>query len=344
MSKPQLNILLTGAGAPGAAGIIHCIKQDEDMRIISVDAHPEAYGRLLTDAFYVVPQGESATFCEEILDIALKENVKVILPLVTKELFAFASHINIFQQHGIKVLVSEYDALQIANDKGKLYENLQTAGISIPEYKIATTSDELLAAIYDLGYPQRIVCFKPCNSNGSRGFRILDAQADEYELLFHQKPNSLYITTEKLKQILTGKKIPPMVVSEYLPGDEFTVDVLMQNGKAIWAVPRLRVKMNNGISTQGEIVYDKAIIDYAVSIAEWLKLDYIIGIQVKRNASGEAKILEINPRVQGTTVACLGAGINFPLGAINSALGIQTAEFKPKWGTKFVRHWNELYY
>ena len=57
-------------------------------------------------------------------------------------------------------------------------------------------------------------------------------------------------------------------------------------------------------------------------------------------------IIEINPRVQGTIVACLGAGVNLPVLAIKQELDlpISEEELQVKWGTKFSRYWDEVFY
>jgi carbamoyl-phosphate synthase large subunit len=96
----------------------------------------------------------------------------------------------------------------------------------------------------------------------------------------------------------------------------------------------------------GEFHQDFAIIEYCRKIISVLKLHGNIGIQVKRNAAGEALLLEVNPRVQGTIVAGLGAGINLPLLAIHQELGmsIETDIIDIRWGTKFFRYWTEVFY
>ncbi|MBK8143020.1 MAG: ATP-grasp domain-containing protein [Chitinophagaceae bacterium] len=77
-----------------------------------------------------------------------------------------------------------------------------------------------------------------------------------------------------------------------------------------------------------------------------LQLHSNIGIQVKQSANGEFFILEINPRVQGTIAAGLGAGINLPVLALKQALGLSIAadELTVKWGVKFTRYWEEVFY
>ena len=69
-------------------------------------------------------------------------------------------------------------------------------------------------------------------------------------------------------------------------------------------------------------------------------------IQVRQSVAGKFLLLEINPRVQGTISAALGAGVNLPLLAIKQELGlaITPEELELRWGTKFSRYWNEVFY
>jgi carbamoyl-phosphate synthase large subunit len=163
---------------------------------------------------------------------------------------------------------------------------------------------------------------------------------------FQQKPYNTYITYAHALKILTSQPFPPLVVTEYLPGEEYSVDCLADSGKAVLVVPRLRQKMINGISVQGRFVEEPDIIRYCKDIITAIGLHGNIGIQVKRSKEGKPLLLEINPRVQGTIVAGLGAGINLPLLAVKMAAGwaIQPEEWQVRWGTSFSRHWTEVYY
>ena len=102
----------------------------------------------------------------------------------------------------------------------------------------------------------------------------------------------------------------------------------------------------NGISVEGEFVKNESIIDYCKKIISELKLHGNIGLQVKQSAAGKFLLLEINPRVQGTISAALGAGVNLPLLAVKQELGLPVTkeELEVKWGTKFSRYWCEAFY
>lgn len=337
---------MTGAGAPGAAGIIKCLLLDESIRLTIADADANAVGRHLHQPFFTIPNAQDPSFTDAMLALCVKENVDLIMPLVTRELFPLSQHKARFENAGIRVLVSSFDAIQIANNKGDCFRFLKAAGISVPDFLVAVSTEEFIHAAFELGHPQKPFCFKPTVANGSRGFRIVWDSINEAELLFTQKPYNTCITYTHAVKILSSQPFPPLVVTEYLPGDEYSVDCVAENGKALLVVPRLRQKMINGISVQGRFENDPVIISYCTQIIEAIGLHGNIGIQVKRNATGQPMLLEINPRVQGTIVAALGAGVNLPLLAVQNEMGLPLADemMTFKWGVSFSRYWTEVFY
>lgn len=344
MSK--LNVLMTGAGAPGAPGIIRCLTADKNLNLWVGDANENAVGRHLHPQFVKLPKASEPDFEAKVLQICRENDIQIVFPLVTRELSRFAAVKNEWSAMGINVLVSESEPLEIANNKGLLYQLLKENGIAYPAFQTVENIHDLEKALYDLGFPGKNVVVKPAISNGMRGFRIVSPPENEFALFFSEKAGTPYISVEKLLQTLSAAPIPPMVVCEFLPGPEYTVDCLLDNGMPLLIVPRLRSKMTGGISTEGEVVNDERIIAYCRQILSVLKLNGNIGIQVKEADDGGIKLLEINPRIQGTTVALTGAGLNMAMMAVNLARGLQPAdaEMNVRWGTKFTRYWQEVYY
>ena len=133
----MINILMTGAGAPGGIGISKCLKEDININLFVSDANPTANGRFLNkDRFLLTEKATSEHFVPQILDICQKNDIKIIFPLVTLELFKFAEHKELFEKEGIKVIVSDKNNLDIANNKSRLYEHLSKQGIFTPQYKV----------------------------------------------------------------------------------------------------------------------------------------------------------------------------------------------------------------
>lgn len=340
----KIKVLVTGAGAPGGPGIIKALLRDSNIEIVVCDADEFASGRFLGLDFIKIPKAQDENFIEEILKICNNNSIMVVFPLVTLELFRFAEVKKIFKDSGIEVIVSDDVYLNISNDKRKLLDYLSRMGIPVPNYRVATTIEEIELACIELNYPSNPVVIKPSVSNGSRGVRVLSESISEYDLLFNEKPNNLFSSLNKIREILSNKKFPELLITEYLPGDEYTVDTIVKDGKVNIVLPRKRLKMVGGISVAGIFIKNQLIIDYCTKVIESMHLEGPIGIQVKADVNGEFKILEINPRIQGTSVSAIGAGVNLPLLAVYNALGIADFNLSIKWGVGFVRYYEELFY
>jgi len=342
----SLKILMTGAGAPGAPGIIKSYRNNGERKITVVGADMKDVVPTINmlDSYERIPSASSSDFLDEVLRICDFYHINVIQPLVTKELEIFSENISMFSAKDIKVCVSPISNLRIANDKGKLLSALVKSNISVPEFYVVDTIEDFIDASEKLGYPNKTICFKPTKANGSRGFRIIDSKVNKKEILFGQKPNSLYISYDEAINILKDGTFPQLLVMEFLPGDEYSVDMLVDHGKTLCAIPRLRQVMNGGISVDCTVVNHTDVIEYAVRIAEVLDLHGNIGIQVRRDKDDNIRILEINPRVQGTIVCCSAAGVDLPYLGIKLAMDEKICMPDVKWNTRMIRYWDECFY
>lgn len=347
--RQQLNVLVTGIGSPGARGVIRSLHKVSDLsfRIVGVDINPDALGAVWADTFSVIQRPDDPGFGQAITELCHREGIDVILPLVTQELPVLAQMAPTLANAGTFVALSSRDSLLVANHKGQLLEWLKQTGVPVPDFVVVNRVEELRQAIETLGTSQRSVCFKPVHGDGSRGFRIVKEPTDAVKALFEKKPDSTYISRAELFEVLKETdKIPELVVMEYLPGEEYSVDVLARDGETLVAVPRLRQQMTGGITTRGVIVNHPDVTDYVAQVVSSLRLHGNIGVQVRRNQDGLVRIVEVNPRLQGTTVHTSAAGVNMPWLCVKLALGedIHPDELKVRFGTRMIRHWDEVFF
>jgi len=348
MRLNDLNVIITATGAPGAPGIIKSLRLngERNIRVIGTDMNPEAVGLSMVDKSYVVPSGRSEEFIPTMLEIAKDEDIDAILPLATYELIPFSRNREKFEGVGTRVLVSNPRSLEIANNKVKLLEFLKKKGIPTPRFMISRNLKEFERAVHKLGYPDSPVCFKPGISKGSRGFRILRDDMNELDLLLNYKPEQtgVYSTLDRIIPVLeNADPFPELVVMEYLPGEEYSVDLLVRNGEPLITVPRLREAIKLGISFIGRVEDNSEVEDMANRIVNSLNLDYNINLQLRYSEDRIPKIIEINPRVSGTIVLCTASGVNLPYLGIKLALGEEIPKSKPEYGTKMIRYWEEIY-
>jgi len=342
----KLTILITGIGAPGAPGIIKSLRlvKERKIKIIGVDMRKDAVGSVLVDEFKSIPSANSSRYFSSLLNVAKKFKVEVILPLNTAELLTLSKNKSIFEKEGIRISISSPESIEIANNKYLLMEKLKNT-IPLPRFYYVKSSSQFKKAVNKLGYPEKIVCFKPPISHGMRGFRILDSRLDRLGVLLNQKPTGIFTTFEEIFFVLKkSNPFPELLVMEFLPGVEYSVDALAQNGKSLIAIPRTRDYIKMGISFEGTLVANKEIVEYCKEISKKLNLNGNVGFQFKENEEGVPKLIECNPRLQGTVVINTFAGVNLVYLAVKLALDEKfEIPKKIKWGTKMIRYWEEVY-
>ena len=143
---------------------------------------------------------------------------------------------------------------------------------------------------------------KPAAGNRSKGIQLVH---NREELKFYlEKDNTLLIL-------------------EYLPGKEYTVDCFTdRNRKLLFVGPRERARVFNGISVNTKPVDKEEFVEIAEKINATIKLRGAWFFQVKRNRNSKLSLLEIAPRIAGTMSLYRNLGVNYPLLSVFDAFDI----------------------
>jgi len=343
----SMTVLITGGGAPGIAGTIYALRNNPEkahVRIITCDMRDDVIGKYLADAFYVIPSADDPNFIETLLKIAIREKVDVILPQVTRELRYLAENVARFEAQGIAVAIASKESIERANDKWSVIQAAKECGVPTPQSQLTRSEQELERTVRDFGYPEKKVVVKPRQSNGLRGLRILSEESWDVMRFLREKPGSLEIRLEDLIAILRNGQWPELIVQEFLPGEEYTIDLFRGSHGAV-AVPRLREEIRSGITFRAKVELRHDLQELALKLAEKLDLRYAFGFQFKLSSDGVPKLLECNPRIQGTMVTAAFAGANVIWWAVKEALGETVIPRNPEPhvnGMSFIRYWGGL--
>lgn len=122
---------------------------------------------------------------------------------------------------------------------------------------------------------------------------------------------------------LENIKLSEYVITEYLSGEEYTVDCLTdKDGKLVYCSPRSRKRMMAGVCVSGNTEF---ITDEIEHIAETInsRLNFL-GLwyfQIKKDNKGKFKLLEISSRCAGTMCLTRAKGVNLPLLSAYIAMG-----------------------
>lgn len=284
----KFNILFTSAGR--RVSLIRYFKEalhemDIDGILVTADMRKNAPAAQVSDIHELLPRVTDLDYIPRLKDLCDKHAIKLVIPLIDTELQVLADHRHEFEEIGVFVLVSAPEVIQIGNDKRKTALFLESIGIKTPRL---VDPYEALQETYN-SYP---LMLKPFNGSSSIGVT---------------KINSV----DELKFFLNY--IPYPMLQEFVTGQEYTVDVLMDfQGKACSAVPRLRIETRSGEVSKGMTVKDRQIMTAAKKVAEALPGAVgCITLQCFVTDLKEIVFIEINPRFGGGIPLTLAAGANF---------------------------------
>jgi carbamoyl-phosphate synthase large subunit len=275
-------ILVPGAAAPAGINAIKSLKMGGFRgKIVATDSSYLSPGFFMCDINEVIPEAENHFFIDRLIDIVSKHHVNMLLPTSGFDIYPYSEFREQLMKSGAYPVVSDKDSLVTCRDKMLTFERLSRK-FDLP----FTTTD-----------PSEINSFpivaKPRYGKGSRDIMILNDSDD-----------LRYVTS----------KMMDLIFQEFLPGTEYTIDVLSNlEKKALLAVPRIRIQTKAGISTKGRIIRNKKLESDSKQIADFIGIRGPCCIQMKEDANGTMKLVEINPRMGGGTIFTTLAGANFPI-------------------------------
>ncbi|WP_134702553.1 ATP-grasp domain-containing protein [Ammoniphilus sp. YIM 78166] len=307
MQNDVLNILFTSSGR--RVSLIQAFKElyvAYNMRgkIVTADLKNTAPTAFFSDYHYLVPKVTDKSYLQALIHICNTEDIHIIIPLIDTELLFLAENKRFFEEMGVKVLVSGKELVELASDKTQTYQFFMKNQITTPKVFV----DEELTD-EDLPFPLLI---KPLDGSSSQG-----------------------VTKIKSKKELEFFKeyIPNAMVQEYISGEEYTVDVMVDfEGNIKTIVPRLRIETRAGEVSKGVTKKDEMIIKAAEKVIQSLPEPVgCITLQCFKKPNGEIVFIEINPRFGGGIPLSIEAGAKFPLWTIQMSRGERFLEQDFSW-------------
>jgi carbamoyl-phosphate synthase large subunit len=316
----------------------------DNMTIIGCDIRPDAYGLYLADKGYLVSERENPEFSDQLLKIVRAEKCSVIYPLSTFDQEYFAARRDWFEAEGIRVVVSDLGSVTTANNKLALYERCRRVGIRVAAYVPVREPSSLGTALRELGYPKRPVVFKLSHSTAARGLAIIRKDGSIFESI-HRLNGLPHMSAEELSYTLAHMGWSSGMLCEYLPGDEYSVDVLSWKGEPVISVVRKRYTATGGLALHAEVIDDPEVRALAETVVRELALSYTSNVQVRRNSQNLPCLMEVNPRIPGTIGLTVQAGVNMPALALELALGKEVPnQFALSYGMRVMRYWGAFYH
>jgi len=339
-----LNILCTSVGNDGFPDVYRALKNNPENReiiITGLDIRENAPGLYISDHSQIVSRRDNENHLDQIIRIVREKKIDLLFPLSTQDQEFYAMHRQILN---VPVITSALQSLKIANDKLALLEYLIQNGADEYVSRFEKVSDPSIldSLAKKMNYPDKKVVFKLNRGTGAEGLKILDPDISGIIRLMDRENRNV-----TLEEFLTWTKDisnwPDSHLVEYLPGDEYSVDVLSKNGKLLVCVIRKRLDSIYGLSKEAIVVDEGDLYDAAQQIVSVLGLSYISNLQFRRDELGKPKVMEINPRIPGTIGLTVESGINLPFLAVKMALNEALKIPDPTIGKKILRIWGGIY-
>jgi carbamoyl-phosphate synthase large subunit len=266
----------------------------------------------MADSSEVLPEANHSAYIDRLIEIIKNHKVKVLLPASGFDIYPYSENRERLAEIGAYAVVSDRNTLEMCRDKTLTYQSLSSSG----DFKVPFTTTN----------PDKVRSFpviaKPQFGKGSRDVLKID---DESGLEY------------------ISSKFDSMIFQEFLPGTEYTIDVLSDlDKKPLMAVPRIRIQTKAGISTKGKVMRDADIETNCMKIAEHLGIRGPCCIQMKESSEGIIKLIEVNPRLGGGTIFTALAGANFPAMILDMVNGKEISNLPNISEITVIRYFEEI--
>ena len=285
------NILVFPAGTEIAFEIHDALKNSKFVRLFgatSVPCHAEFVFQTCVTGLPFVDDPALIPALNRVIDAY---GIDYVYPAHDSALLRFSEERDALHA---KVVASARETVGICRSKTRTYRFLSGAPYLPAFYG---SPDEIP------GYP---VFIKPAVGQGSQGARIIRDRSHLEEALSEGQEYT---------------------ICEYLPGEELTVDCFTdRHGSLLVVSPRSRERIRAGIAVRSRnLPLTEELQSIAEDINRRLSFNGAWFFQVKKNAAGQFRLLEIAPRIAGTMGLTRNLGINMPLLTLYNFWGIDVS-------------------
>lgn len=301
-----MNYLLCSVGRRGEL-LKDCRKSlPNEARIIATDNSPYAPALYFADKQYIVPRIDAPDYIDVLLDICVKEKVRVVTTFIDPEIELLAQNRDRFERIGVEVLAPYKKTAELCFNKYLMFKYLREQGI-LTTMTWGTLQD------FDVDYTSNVVKFpvfvKPRTGSGSVGARRIN-------------------TYEELK--IAMEQDPGLIIQELMDCQDLDADVYIDtiSHKAVSAFSKRKIETRIGGASKTISFKDPELFEFIQKIANVLEFNGPVDMDFFYK-DGRYYLSEINPRFGGAYLHAYGAGVDFFELIENNLRGIAN---KPSFG------------
>lgn len=281
-----INVLVYPADTEIGLEINNALKYVKFIHLVGVSP-TERHGKyVFTDFVSHFTADNESTLVDHFNELIKAREIDMLFPASDDFALFFATHET---ELNAQVIGSDQFTNEIARSKRRTSEFFADDDILPTYYPTPDQVDQ---------YP---VFVKPVVGAGSQGIAVITNAA------------------EMDHKLADGKDY---LITEYLPGQEFTVDCFTDRfGKLCFSGFRERKRVKNGISVNtANLDLPPAVASIASLLNQKLNFRGVWFFQVKKNQTGEYRLMEFATRVAGTMCLYRNLGTNLPLLSIYDRL------------------------
>lgn len=278
-----MNVLILSCGTRNK--LVQYFKSCFD-KVIVTDCSDFAPAIYVADGYYIVPRMTAPDYLDVIIDICVKEQIEVVIPLQEDELIYMAQRKQIFADNEIWLVESSYETVALCRDKYMFSQIMEKKGISvIPTY----LPEEAEQVLDESGK----VMVKDRYGAGSVGNIIIESR-------------------HLLKAYLDAAH-SELIVQPFLCGKEYGADVYVDkiSKKMTSIFVKEKIRMRAGETEKSISVVNEEIYKLIQQVTDTIDFCGPLDIDLIEQ-NGKLYVLEINPRFGGGYPHAYECGVNFP--------------------------------
>lgn len=259
-------------------------------KIIGGDVNPNCIGKYFVDQLWTMPPLQKLT-PEAFVSFCQKNEVNFVIPTRDGELIFYAENRDFFAEKGIKIMVSEHEAVRICLDKLLFCQAIKRMGL--PSIETVETIESIATETFVV---------KERYGSGSRNI-------------------GLNLTKEEAIQ--QAKTLEHPIFQPFIEGEEMSVDLYLdRSGRTKGVIARQRNLVVNGESQITTSFRNSGVEEICSAIAEKLEMYGHVMFQLIHNREdGLYHILECNPRYGGASNLSVEMGLDSFYWFINETIG-----------------------
>lgn len=328
-----MNILFTCAGR--RTYLLKYFKENmaEGDKVVATDMQLSAPALQAADVKLQVPAVYDPEYVNITLKICKEQKIDALISLNDLELPILAENKAKFEALGVKVIVSDPQVIDIAFDKYKTAQWVESLGLVAPKTYVRLADVKEALAKGEIEFP---LFMKPRWGSGSIGLESI-ADMEELDIYYN-------LLMKKIKKtILATASVGDeyIMIQEKLTGNEFGLDIMNDlTGKNVAVSVKQKLAMRAGETDKAVTVDLPEVREMGKKIGESLGHIGNLDVDIMQRADGAYCVLELNPRFGGGFPFSYEAGVNMPKAIIQLVKGeeVDPAILQPEYGKMFAKN------